>query len=53
MLHHIFKFDIENWWERRCDEFILQEVELRHKSVRVVKSVVFYSEPTSDQYKIF
>jgi hypothetical protein len=26
--HHIFKFDIEIWWEIRCDEFIFEEIEL-------------------------
>jgi hypothetical protein len=42
MPHHIFKFDIENWWERKFDEFIQQESELRRKILRVVKSTVVY-----------
>jgi hypothetical protein len=53
MQHHIFKSDIEKWWERRCDEFIFQETELRQKGLRVVKDTVFYSEPANDQYEIF
>jgi hypothetical protein len=53
MPHWILKYDIENWWERRCNEFIQQEAKLQHKIFRVVKSVVFYSETVSDQYEIF
>jgi hypothetical protein len=53
MPHGNFKIDVENRWERRCDEFIQQEAELRHKIFRVVKSVVFYLELASDQYEIF
>jgi hypothetical protein len=37
MQHHIFKSDIDRWWEQRCDEFIFQETELRKKNLRVVK----------------
>jgi hypothetical protein len=40
-------------WEQKCDAFIRQEVELRQKNPRVVKETIFYSEPASDQYKIF
>jgi hypothetical protein len=28
MPHRIYKYEVENWWERKCDAFIRQEVEL-------------------------
>ena len=31
MQHHLFKYDITKWWERMCDKFIFQEVDLRKK----------------------
>jgi hypothetical protein len=36
-----------------CDAFIWKEAELRGKSVKDTREVVFYSERSSDQYEIF
>jgi hypothetical protein len=44
MPHRIYKSDVENLWERKCDAFIRKEVELWLKSFRVVKDIVFYSK---------
>jgi hypothetical protein len=36
-----------------CDAFIKKEYELWKKNPRVVKDIIFYSKPTSNQYEIF
>ena len=53
MHHRIYKYDVENWWERKCDAFLRKEFELWLKRFRVVKYIVFYSKNASDKYKIF
>jgi hypothetical protein len=53
ILPRIHRYDIHQWWERNCDAFIWKEVELRGKSVKDTREVVFYSERSSDQYEIF
>ena len=53
MPYRIYKSEVENWWEIKCDAFIRKEVELWYKRFRVVKDIVFYSDLASDQYDIF
>ena len=53
MLTRIHRSNIDQWWERNCDAFIWKEAELRGKSMKDTREAVFYSERSSDQYKIF
>jgi hypothetical protein len=53
MLPRIHRSDIHQWWEKNCDAFIWKEAELRGKSVKDTREVIFYSERSSDQYEIF
>jgi hypothetical protein len=53
MLPQIHESNIDQWWERHCDAFIWKEAELRGKSMKDTREVVFYSERSSDQYDIF
>jgi len=48
MLPRIYIFDIQQWWELNCDEFIWNEVELRGKRVSDTRDSIFYSERESD-----
>jgi hypothetical protein len=53
MLSRIHRSNIDQWWERNCDIFIWKEAELRGKSVKDTRAVVFYLERSSEQYEIF
>jgi hypothetical protein len=53
MLPRIRKFDIRQWWEHKCDAFILKEEELRNLNWDVAHDIFLYSERSSDQYEIF
>jgi len=44
----IQKYNIHQWWEINCDTFIWKEAELRGKSVKDTREVIFYSERLSD-----
>jgi hypothetical protein len=53
MLPWIHKSDVRQWWECKCDAFILKEAELWNLNWDTAKDFVFYSERSSDQYEIF
>jgi hypothetical protein len=53
MLPRIHRSNIDQWWEINCDAFIWKEEELRGKPLKDTHEVLFYSEGSSDQYKIF
>jgi hypothetical protein len=53
MLPQIYRSNIDQWWERKCDTFIWKEEELRRKYVEYTHEAVFYSKILIDQYEIF
>jgi hypothetical protein len=53
MLPRIHRSDIHQWWEKNYEAFIWKEEEMRGKSVKDTREVLFYSKRSSDQYEIF
>lgn len=48
MLSRIFKKDLQDWWHEQVEQFISQQVQLCHKSVKRVMEEVLHVKPTSD-----
>lgn len=52
-MSRIFKKEIRDWWDKRVDQFILEQAIQRGQPIAKVSKETLNVEVTSDQYEIF